>query len=695
MFLVGLMVFHAVLLWPELVTAVPARNDSTFHLLMARGASEMFGGNGNPLDFWIPQLDLGFPQFLYYQHLPHLLIGLVHRLLFGAVPVDTLFNAARVLLLVTMPLTVYWSLRRLGYARAGATLAAAASTLFSADNRMGLEYNSYVWRGLGLFSQLVAVHLTFVVIACFWTTLREGRAYWVAALAAAALVLSHLMFGPILAIISVVMVLLAGDAREVGVRTKRLLLVGAVAVAVSSYMLVPFAQSNGAWLSTMPWAPAPSYGMGRATQRLLTGQLLDHNRLPVLSLLTAIGLVLALRVRDARARFAAGGMVLFALLFIVRPDKSGLGSLVPAHAGFLSYRLASLIGVFAVLTIGLVGDRGWNGLSRVLRLRSASANAAAFALLASLMFAPALVERWQYFADEHELIAESEEALRSADGLSSVLAAADERAGRIFAGPVTTRTCPMHVGPSLCLSDLLNARGRSTVGNAMQNLSLPAAFIHAMPAGDAAMYDLFDVRSVVIERTRRVPAFFTRGEDHGNYTLYTVGTSGVAEYIAVSDRRGTQRQDSLFAVNDRWLRSDDARARRMIRWDYPASAPRAPAASRPLCTQGARTLQESVQSQEIVVRTACDAAPGDTVSLMLKMAFHPHWRVQVDGNDVEPYMVSPGFLAVDLPTGVHTVTARYRAHPAKIWLLCAGLLVLASAAWGGRRIEALPILASH
>jgi len=92
-------------------------------------ASEALASGENPFDTWVPELELGFPQFLYYQHLPHLAVVALHRALLGSVDLVTLFNALRYLLLVTFPLTVLWSLRRMGLPTVAACVAAGAASL--------------------------------------------------------------------------------------------------------------------------------------------------------------------------------------------------------------------------------------------------------------------------------------------------------------------------------------------------------------------------------------------------------------------------------------------------------------------------------------------------------------------------------------------------------------------------------------
>ena len=70
------------------------------------------------------------------------------------------------------------------------------------------------------------------------------------------------------------------------------------------------------------------------------------------------------------------------------------------------------------------------------------------------------------------------------------------------------------------------------------------------------------------------------------------------------------------------------------------------------------------------------------------MTYHPQWDVTVDGAPVQPYMVSPGYLAVDVTPGAHRVAARYRAHPAKLPLVLIGLIVLGVVAMLKDRVDA-------
>ena len=89
------MIFTALALLPELAVPAPSNNDDATHFLLIQRASEALANGENVLDHWVPQLELGFPWFIYYQPLPALVVVLLHRALFGLVDLLTVFNAVR------------------------------------------------------------------------------------------------------------------------------------------------------------------------------------------------------------------------------------------------------------------------------------------------------------------------------------------------------------------------------------------------------------------------------------------------------------------------------------------------------------------------------------------------------------------------------------------------------------------------
>src|SRR5205809_3915996 len=194
------MAFNAIALLPEVTIAVPNVNDDAEHVLFIQQASDAWAGGQDPLDFWVPQVELGFPQFLYYQNAPHLVVVALAKMTFGLVSLRTLFDLVRYVLLVSFPLTVFWSMRRLGFSDVAAAIGAAAGSLLAGNNRYGFEYDSYVWRGLGVYTQIFGMHLSFLALAALHRFAPRDSLVVVATLVCGALALSHLIYAYMTAI---------------------------------------------------------------------------------------------------------------------------------------------------------------------------------------------------------------------------------------------------------------------------------------------------------------------------------------------------------------------------------------------------------------------------------------------------------------------------------------------------------------
>src|SRR3989475_11862595 len=334
------MAFNAIALLPEVTGAVPNVNDDAEHALFIQQASDAWASGQDPLDFWVPQVELGFPQFLYYQNLPHLLVVVLGKLTFGLISLRTLFDLVRYVLLVGFPLTVFWSMRRLGFSDVAAAIGAAAGSLLAGSHRYGFEYDSYVWRGLGVYTQIFGMHLSFLALAALHRVATRGNGVIVAALVCAALALSHLIYAYMTAITAVVLVLFGLTRANALGRVLRFGAIGALAGVIGAYMWVPFFAQAG-YLDVSPYldrAKYDSFGAPAILGWLVSGDLLDHGRLPVLTALLGVGIVATL---VTRARLLVLTVILFVLwlvLFFGRPTLRPIADLLPLHDGLLLHR---------------------------------------------------------------------------------------------------------------------------------------------------------------------------------------------------------------------------------------------------------------------------------------------------------------------------------------------------------------------
>ncbi len=672
---------NAVWLWPELVGA-PSQADTAFHALMIERASEALASGRSPVDFWIPQLEFGFPQFLYYQHLPHLFVVGVHRALGGSVELLTIFHAVRWLLLVTFPLTVYWSARRLGWTSREAAVAGAAASLLSGDARFGFEYNSYVWRGFGMYTQLWAMHLSFVSLALLHRLLREGKGYASTIGCLAALALSQLLYAYMAAITALIVLATGASARQMVLRATRLAVAGAASIAMTLYMVVPFLQSKP-FLSTFPAMPGAT-GVKAYEANFFSTDILDHERLPVLTLLLLLGvgvaIVFAVKLRDQRARLALAGFVVWALLCFAGDKLGPVSLLLGTYGADVKYRFIGAMEMFAILLMGLGGGWLWDRLAgwRAARVVAPGMRRYTPALLGAaavlLWLTPAFLERAAFYSTNTRWIRETAAAIENDADLNGVLTMlADAPAGRTYAGRPDNFSNAMMVGPVLRVTDVIKARAMPGLVPPYQGLSLNTEMVWQFDDSEPSQYDLFDVRQVIVPADAKVPPFYQPFVQTTRYHAYRVATSGTTRWIAADDRRTATSQLALLRGNLGWLESDLPAARVHVRWDYPSPpAGGATTTSTQRCVDIGQSFDSFAGVDSIVVDVRCTEAG----VLLFKTSYHPNWRVEADGMRVESFMVSPAFLAAAIPAGAQRVQAVYTVTRAKHALLAFGVLVL-------------------
>lgn len=681
------MAFSALTLRPELSVPLATVNDGNYHFLFVQRANETLALGEHPLDHWVPEMELGFPEFFYYQHLPHLAVALLGRITFGALDLFTLFNFVRLLLLVSLPLTVFWSARRLGFGRGAAAFAGAASPLLSASFLFGLEYESYLWLGYGMYTQLWAVHLAFVALAAIGTAVRTGRGHVWAALALSCLVLTHLAYAYMIGIGAAVIVLATGwRPRRVLSRAASLAAIGAFTGLATAYFTVPFVlEREYLWISPyLPRARWDSYGAERVLTLLVQGGLFDAGRAPVLTVLVAAGATAAVVRRSAPALMALALFAVYLVLFFGRVTLGPLADLLPFHEGLPLHRFIGGVQIAALLLAGYAAGLVHDALAA--RLRGPGIAIAALAMVVALV--PAMREREVLYARNTELMTRTRAALDRDVEAGQALALLRSRApGRVYAGlrsnwgeRMLNLALPF---ASLRFYDLFPYARLDAVMPPYYNWSANADVLYDFDDSRAEHYDVFDVRSVVAPRGLAVPPFLRQLAAFGPYAVYDAPGAGYATYAAISERIGVASQPELLTRNRAWLASEAPAARRYLRYDFPATSGAA-------SVGGAGCPAGTVREDRVVPgRFDLTAECPSAAVIVLRTTYHPGWRVTVDGRDVPTFMTSPSFIGFEVPAGRHTIVARYEAHALKSPLAALGLLITIGAIAQRRRIDAV------
>jgi hypothetical protein len=683
---------NAIALWPEVSRPVPSLNDDAVHYLMVQRASEALTAGESPVDHWVPEVELGFPAFLYYQHLPHLTVVALHRALLGRVELLTVFNVVRYAILVGFPLIVYWAMRRMEFSVVAAVVAAAASSLLSADGRYSFEYGSYIWRGHGMYTQLWAMPLSFVALACLERLIVKGRGYVAAILACAVLALSHLIYAYMMAISAVVLLVVGLRRDNAAARIGRLCVVGGLAGVITSYMWLPFVLGK-AYLAASPYLQRwkyDSFGARDILGWLVKGDLLDAGRLPVLTGLLAVGVAAAVFTRTRPARLALTLFGVWLALYFGRVTWGRFADLLPMHEGLLYHRFIGEVDIAVILLIGLGGDWLWRRCAPV----GDRWRAVAVGLIVLALLAPALRERREHYGLNTRWIERAREALAADDDARAILATLSSLPpGRTYAGLRADWGKRLQFG-DLNFRDLLTFHRIAAVTPPYSSWSLNADLIWHFDDHNPTHFDVMNVRYLVAPPAWKPPAFLRPIRETSRYVLYEdAATSGFGAFAAVTRVAHPASQTALFTENRAWFQSGAPAEGRFVRNDFPSAraggAGTAEAGSSiagdAACARNGVTRDEVVRPGRIELRAECSAA----ATLVLKMTYHPNWRVSVDGREVPAFMVSPSYVGVNVSAGAHQVSAVYRSSLLKAILLVAGTLTLLAVVLCRHRLAAL------
>jgi hypothetical protein len=668
------MAFHAVALLPEVLIPVPNVNDDAEHALFIENASDALARGENVLDFWVPEMDEGFPQFLYYQNLPHLTVVALDRVLFGTIDIFTLFNIVRYVLLVTFPLTVFWSMRRMDFEVAAAAVGAAAASLLSTNFLYGFDDGSYLWRGLGLFTQIWAMHLSFVVLSSLWRLLRHGTGVRSTIVALTALALSHLLYAYMMVVSAAVLLIFGVTRANVVGRFARLAAAGAVALVISAWMWLPFILERG-FVNASPYLQPEKYASYGATTILgwlVTGELTDHDRLPVLLALLAIGVVVTIVTRASAPLFALALFAVWLVLYFGRPALGPIASLLPLQETLLFHRFIGGVHIAAIMLIGVGGA----AIFRVLRADASRVRLALATAAIGLVLVPAVKERYDFAGLNTLWMRQTEDAIVADTEMATLVAALrDLPPGRVYAGLRSNWGQRLDFAIPFnsvhAYQYLVTERFRMVAppfGGASLNSDLQFDFNDQ----DSSQYDLYDVRYVIAPRDVRFPPFLQPIRTTSRYVLYGAPSSGHGELVALAGREQVTTAAKLFPRNRAFVDGPSPATRTYIRWDYPAAADRLVSGPVSGCENGGAVRYERLQPSRFDFLVSC----ANDATLLVKESFHPNWQITIDGRPAGSFMLSPSFIGVSVPAGDHFVTVEYRSTPIKMPLVGVGALAL-------------------
>ena len=655
-------------------------NDSGMHLQMTTLATNLLRHGISPFDHWYPLLSLGSPFFVQYQSFSASLTGAL-SIVFGP---HATFAWTLYLLLSLWPLCVYWSARLLSWGRWESTIAAALSPLIFTVTGRGFGHQSYVWIGSGLWSQLWAMWTLPLAWAFSWRYISQRKSL-VAAIAMLSLTIAFHFLSAYLAGLTLAVWILIRPSQFFA-RALRALLLGAAALLSTGWVTLPlFLHSK--WLAVNQFQVGTpindSYGARRVLSWLFTGQIYDWHRLPIITVLTGIGLVVCATrwSYDERGRALVGAWLLSLILFFGRPTLGPLLKILPGNQSLLLQRyimgvhLAGLMlaGVGAVWTSVFLyrqlASRATTVVASGRRLLLGSSPWMRAPLIIAIVVAiltPAWTQISTYDGYSGSWIRYQRNVAptQGADVNSLVALAATRGGGRIYAGMPSNWGHHFYVGavPVYIYLEQLNV---DAVGFTLRTSGLmtdPEAYFDEYQPGD---YAAFGVHYTILPVGHAPPVTATLLKTAGPYRLWMVNSARASALIQVVDTYGTitANNANLGTRTTSFLQSSLPTRAVYSTIAYSGQAAAVPTLTSLAHQHGIAGVVVS-QRQDLVYGQSARAtlvARRNSV-VLLKVAYDPGWHATVDGRARPTIMLAPALLGVEVSAGRHVVVFTYHGY---------------------------------
>ncbi|MFZ1996755.1 MAG: hypothetical protein WAU75_21755, partial [Solirubrobacteraceae bacterium] len=662
-----------------LTLGVAYLNDSSLHEQMVRFATAQLRVGHLPLTSWFPFLGEGSPHFLHYQSLPAMVTGLAGL----AVGPDVAFRWSLYLLLSLWPISVYVSARLFGGGRPAAAASAAMAPFLVSATGVGYEQHAYVWTGFGVWTQLWAQWTLPLAWGSSWRAIRDGGGYLTAVLLTALTVALHFETGYLALSVLLVWPLVAGMPLVARLRRAAVVLGGSL--LATAWVIVPllaqrrWAGVNEAFHGTLL---VNGYGARQVLSWLVSGQLLDHGRLPIVTVLAALGLGLAWLAwsTDADGRALLVALAVCLLLSFGRTTFGSLAGLIPGSTDLFFRRFMMGVQLAALLLAGR--GAAWLAAGGVRRLnvgmpRWAPGLSPAIVLMAAVaVLAPAWLQLGAY--DRH--VGAATVAQRRADDTQGadvdrlIAVIEHEGGGRTYAGMPSNWGQEFMVG-AVPVFKYLESRDVDEVGYTLRTASLMTAPEDFFVDRDPSDYRLFGIRYLILPARHRPPVPARLAMRSGPYWLWTIDGGGYVQAGRIVGEISANRTN-VGARSVALLRSRLAMDGAYLSVEYGSNG-----------TGHGRLPAMPSQSSAGVVRAQRTDLDGGEASATMEMrrpgvavlsaSYDPGWTTTVNGRRQSTRVVAPALVAVDVPAGIDHVVFRFHGYSDYPALLALSGLTLA------------------
>lgn len=683
-------------------------NDGIFHFALIAEAKNVwknvFSGKLSPfylLDNWNERWADGFSLALYYSHLPEAVISLVSFITPGSL--FQLFNLIRASLIVLLPVSFFFGAQILGFTEITGLIFAFFSQAIITDGLYGIDAPSFLWRGWGLFSQLLAIFILPIAFGYAISYLKDRKNLGKAILFNFLLAQCHLgIFYLLLFAYPLFWLFSLDNWLAVGKRTLFFLLSTFIALA---YFIVPFF-TTGQYRNFSVWDPIwkfDSWGLKQILIWLFNGNLFDFKRLPFLTIAVFGGVFWGLMSKNKINRYFAALSGVYFIIFIGRDALGPLINIIPGLSEFHLHRTIVMVQFTALYLASIWVASGWKLLGEKKYLR----NPLIILLILVLgSYSIYLMEKpvINYASDNTTWLATSNINYQKDVGDYQIIVNKLKSLppARVFAGR------PGNWGNNFKIGDTqvymaLSRDGFSTIGFLPESWSPnsdPEQFFNENDQND---YNLYNVGYLLMPADIKPPEFVKLILNQGKFSLYQVKTDGWFTLGETNEQITSKKTDLLNIIHmwmtspllgekdypiislDRnkqysfvdkivsmtslnsYLDSSDLSATNQNIWQL-----------NPLINNPEKSIINLIGKTEIKEPEGYSSdfrlgSQCDSCILVLKQSYHPNWHIFVNGKEQETFPVFPFFIGIKInKPGNYQITVRYQPAILKIiWLFFA------------------------
>ncbi len=713
--LLAVTLLWAILLWKGGQYGGFNNNDFALHERMVYRILAAFKHGNLGLDSWEDGIALGNSAFRTYQNLGHYLAAAFTWAAGLPYPSRSLHLVTMLALTLQCP-AGYRAARLMGYSRDSALMVAWFCPLLSSTVYMSHQLQSYLLGGFGLYTQSLAFGPFLLALA--WSakltgwgkhprtnTLRQvlPLGFWISL----SFLLHH--FYGYMALLSFGFLAIFGAVLK-WIRVRDLIKMGVVTAALflllCSYQLLSVLQDGPLVLAKSAFEGSERWdglGFGKALELVLSGALLDWQRIHTITLLAYVGFFSAFAPGATRTfrtgRVGVMFLILGVLLFSGRTSYGSRLDWIPGFGQIMLVRTASLIQI-ALILLAATGASFFLSLARgrieflsdwsLRRREVVLVRGLALLLLVALVGYP-FFERATFLRNTDSKIRTQAEINQTLDPQIFGSLHNELKRGSLWL-PVLDFKAPDFYAPEKAIN--LGIIGYETIADYFDypqiaqihhHMSYPSEVAHLFKFKREYHYRLFNVQSVILKTSDQPPPFLKKIYSNKAVAVFTTPAVGMFDVVGVNKVLLVPKDQLYLDAVIPWVLGPESQV-----GHYPAIIPAAvvkrwPESVPKLTAQKTSDVPRhgwvwgQVNSWERVESGNYKAELEQTAAGavgMLRTGYHPRWNIMVNGKKGVPRWVGPGFLGFDLEPGKNVVEINFPQDPIRAALFIVSMVTL-------------------